>query len=58
MNNRQSYECFVLPNLKRVKLKNKCFSGVNGGVRIEEIYFIDEKNNTCLVDGIIRNFSM
>ena len=55
MNNSQSYECFVLPNLKRVKLKNKCFSGVDGGVRIEEIYFIDEKNNTCLVDGIIRN---
>ena len=48
MNNSQSYECFVLPNLKRVKLKNKCFSGVNGGVTIDKIYFIDEKNNTCL----------
>ena len=55
MNNFQSYECFVLPNLKRVKIKNKSFGGVNGGVIINKIYFIDEKNNTCLVNGIIRN---
>ena len=57
MNNFQSYECFVLPNLKRVKIKNKSFGGVNGGVIINKIYFIDEKINTCLVNGIIRNFS-